>query len=104
MGFGKAAAGATARPTRIYPGCETVLARGGGISRAALRPSWYCRLPRRACTAHLDTDFTWKFDPALFDGLEMGIVPSHKFKGLSCCAALLLGEHATDEAAPRCRL
>jgi pimeloyl-ACP methyl ester carboxylesterase len=43
--------------------------------------------------------WTWKFDPGLFDYLEMGIDQRDKFAGLACRSAVILGEDSADEGA-----
>ncbi len=43
--------------------------------------------------------WTWKFDPALFDHLEMGVGQRDKYARLVCPSALILGEHSEDEGA-----
>lgn len=43
--------------------------------------------------------WTWKFDPGLFDHLEMGIDQLSKFAGLECRSAVILGEDSADEGA-----
>jgi pimeloyl-ACP methyl ester carboxylesterase len=43
--------------------------------------------------------WTWKFDPALFDYLEMGIDQRDKFAHLACRSAVILGEDSADEGA-----
>ena len=43
--------------------------------------------------------WTWKFDPTLFDYLEMGADQNTKFLNLPCRAALMLGENSEDEGA-----
>ncbi len=43
--------------------------------------------------------WTWKFDPTLFDHLEMGVAQRDKFATLKCHTALILGEHSEDEGA-----
>jgi pimeloyl-ACP methyl ester carboxylesterase len=43
--------------------------------------------------------WTWKFDPALFDYLEMGIDQRDKFAAMSCRSAVILGEDSADEGA-----
>ena len=42
---------------------------------------------------------TWKFDPSLFDYLEMGRDQRDKFAALSCRSAVVLGELSEDEGA-----
>jgi pimeloyl-ACP methyl ester carboxylesterase len=43
--------------------------------------------------------WTWKFDPALFDHLEMGIDQRDKFAAMKCRSAVILGEDSADEGA-----
>ena len=43
--------------------------------------------------------WTWKFDPALFDYLEMGADQRDKYAAISCNTALILGEKSEDEGA-----
>jgi pimeloyl-ACP methyl ester carboxylesterase len=43
--------------------------------------------------------WTWKFDPGLFDYLEMGIGQRDKFAGMACRSAVVLGEESADEGA-----
>lgn len=43
--------------------------------------------------------WTWKFDPALFDYLEMGIDQRDKFAAMRCRSAVILGEDSADEGA-----
>lgn len=43
--------------------------------------------------------WTWKFDPGLFDYLEMGVDQWAKFAAMSCRNAVILGEDSADEGA-----
>lgn len=43
--------------------------------------------------------WTWKFDPGLFDYLEMGIDQRDKYAALTCRSAVVLGEDSKDEGA-----
>jgi pimeloyl-ACP methyl ester carboxylesterase len=47
----------------------------------------------------VDGGWTWKFDPALFDHLEMGIDQVDRFAQLKCPSAVILGEHSADDGA-----
>ena len=47
----------------------------------------------------VDGGWTWKFDPALFDYLEMGIDQRDKYASLECPSALILGEKSEDGGA-----
>jgi pimeloyl-ACP methyl ester carboxylesterase len=47
----------------------------------------------------VDGGWTWKFDPALFDYLEMGSEQRDHFVALKCRSALILGENSEDEGA-----
>lgn len=43
--------------------------------------------------------WTWKFDPGLFDYLEMGIDQRDKYAALRCPSALIMGEKSEDGGA-----
>jgi hypothetical protein len=43
--------------------------------------------------------WTWKFDPSLFDHLEMGPSQRDKFIDLQCRSAVLMGEDSQDDGA-----
>ncbi len=43
--------------------------------------------------------WTWKFDPTLFDHMEMGLDQRDKFAQLTCKTAVMLGEKSEDEGA-----
>jgi hypothetical protein len=43
--------------------------------------------------------WTWKFDPGLFDYLEMGVDQRDKFAAMACRSAVILGEDSADEGA-----
>ena len=43
--------------------------------------------------------WTWRFDPGLFDHLEMGVAQRDKFARLACRSAVVLGEHSADDGA-----
>lgn len=47
----------------------------------------------------VDGGWTWKFDPALFDHLAMGMEQRDKFAALTCKTGLMLGEKSEDEGA-----
>lgn len=88
-----------ARPTRIYPDLETAL------GRFRLLPEQPCQHPRvldymaRQSLRRVPGGWTWKFDPGLFDYLEMGPGLRDSFVRLQSRSALILGEHSTDEGA-----
>ena len=91
--------GAPARPTRVYEDRETAL------GRFRLIPEQPCGHPGIVyflgdqALREVEGGFTWKFDPTMYDDLEMGVDQVDKFKGLPCRIAVLLGEHSTDEGA-----
>ena len=86
------------RGTRVYASFEEALAR------FRLMPDQPCE---RYMLDYMGTHslrqvpggWTWKFDPALFDHLEMGMAQRDKFATLDCRSAVILGEHSTDGGA-----
>ena len=89
----------TRRSTRVYPDLDSALAR------FRLMPEQPCQHPyvidyiARQSLRRVDGGWTWKFDPALFDHLEMGADQHEKFLELKCRSALILGEHSEDDGA-----
>ena len=90
-----------ARPTRVYEDLETAL------GRFRLMPEQPCEHPDvlehvgRQGLRQVEGGWTWKFDPAMYDYLEIGPGQDEKFLGLACRSAFLLGEHSEDYD-PRC--
>jgi hypothetical protein len=87
------------RGTRVYADLATAL------GRFRLTPEQPARYPdvidyiARRSLREVEGGFTWKFDPTLFDHLEMGAAQRDKFAGLECRAAVILGEHSQDDGA-----
>ena len=86
------------RGTRVYADFVTALAR------FRLMPDQPC--PRflldylgTKSLREVDGGWTWKFDPALFDHLEMGPHQRDKFATLKCRSAVILGETSDDDGA-----
>lgn len=88
-----------ARPTRVYDDFDTAL------GRFRLVPAQPCQHPYiidylgRKSLRKVEGGWTWKFDPSLFDHLEMGMAQRDKFVGLACRSAIILGEHSEDGGA-----
>ncbi len=88
-----------ARPTRVYPDLDTAL------GRFRLMPEQPCQHPyivdyiARQSLREVEGGWTWKFDPAMFDNLEMGREQRDKFVDLKCRSALILGEYSRDGGA-----
>ena len=87
------------RRNRVYDDKATAL------GRFRLLPDQPNRFP--AVLAHMaeyalkevEGGWTWKFDPTLFDYLEMGADQHDKFVGLECPSAVILAEDSDDEGA-----
>ena len=87
------------RPTRVYDDYETARQRFRFIPEQPIRYPEVIDYLSKASLRAVDGGWTWKFDPGLFDLLEMGVSQRDKFTGLRCPTALILGEHSTDEGA-----
>lgn len=91
--------GEPARPTRVYEDLNTAL------GRFRLMPEQPCQHPYvidyigRQSLRQVEGGWTWKFDPGMFDHLEMGRDQRDKFVDLRCRSALILGEHSGDDGA-----
>ncbi|MEM7218779.1 MAG: alpha/beta hydrolase [Pseudomonadota bacterium] len=90
---------AARRGTRVYPDVETAMGRFRFIPEQPTRYPPVLDYIGRAGLHEVEGGVTWKFDPALFDYLEMGADQEDKFVGLACRSAVVLGEFSEDEGA-----
>ncbi len=87
------------RKPRIYPDRESMASRFRLIpEQPNVHPGVLGHVLSRGIR-QVEGGWTWKFDPTLFDHLEMGAGQRDKFLALPCPAAVVLGENSTDEAA-----
>jgi pimeloyl-ACP methyl ester carboxylesterase len=86
------------RGTRVYETFEAALARFRLMPEQPC-PRWMLDHIGAQSLRQVDGGWTWKFDPALFDHLEMGMAQRDKFATLACRSAVILGEHSTDGGA-----
>lgn len=91
--------GKTSRATRVYPDIDAALARFRLIPEQPCQHPYVVDYIARQSLRRVDGGWTWKFDPALFDHLEMGADQRDKFVALQCRCALILGEHSDDSGA-----
>ena len=87
------------RKLRIYDNFETALGRFRFIPE---QPGVHPEVLKHLGTYGLKQvpdGWTWKFDPGLFDYLEMGKDQHDKLMALPCKTALMLGEQSEDEGA-----
>jgi pimeloyl-ACP methyl ester carboxylesterase len=91
--------GKTRRATRVYPDIDAALARFRLIPEQPCQHPYVIDYVARQSLRQVDGGWTWKFDPALFDHLEMGADQRNKFVTLQCRSALILGEHSEDSGA-----
>lgn len=95
----RAAERGPARPTRVYADLETAL------GRFRLMPEQPCQHPYildylgRQSLRQVEGGWTWKFDPSLYDHLEMGRKQRDKFVRLKSRTTVIMGEHSTDGGA-----
>lgn len=90
---------AAGRKLRVYPEKETALSRFRFIpEQPGVLPEVMAHMAN-AGLKEVEGGWTWKFDPALFDHLEMGIDQRDKFAAFVCRSALMLGEKSEDEGA-----
>ncbi len=91
--------GKGARQTRVYADLDAALARFRLIPEQPVRHPDVIHYVARQSLRRVEGGWTWKFDPALFDHLEMGMGQRDKFANLECRSALVLGEHSEDSGA-----
>lgn len=87
------------RKTRVYETKEAALARFRFIPEQPNRHPYVLNHIANASLRQVDGGWTWKFDPTMYDYLEMGTDQEEKFLGFKCRSALMLGEHSEDEGA-----
>lgn len=87
------------RKLRVYDDLETALGRYRLVPEQPVRHPKILRHLATHSLKAVDGGYTWKFDPGLFDYLEMGSDQHGKFVGLQCSTAVILGEDSKDEAA-----
>ena len=90
---------AATRKLRVYPTREKILGRFRLIPEQPGVHPLVLRHMAEAGIKPVEGGYTWKFDPTLFDHLEMGIDQRDHYAALKCPSALMLGEHSTDEGA-----
>lgn len=87
------------RKLRVYKDKQTALDRFRFIpEQPGVHPAVLRHMAEHGLK-QVDGGWTWKFDPALFDDMEMGPDQRDTFLGLSCKSALMLGEASDDEGA-----
>ncbi len=87
------------RATRVYGDLETALGRFRLLPEQPCQHPYVIDYVARQSLREVPGGWTWKFDPALFDHLEMGAAQQEKFLRLACRAALILGQHSDDSGA-----
>ncbi len=91
--------GKTRRTTRVYPDLAAALGRFRLIPEQPCQHPYVVDYIARQSLRRVEGGWTWKFDPALFDHLEMGADQHAKFVHLQCRSALILGEYSEDSGA-----
>ncbi|MEQ8860113.1 MAG: alpha/beta hydrolase [Pseudomonadales bacterium] len=87
------------RGTRVYPERAQALARFRYVpEQPVTHPCVHEYIAGRSLR-QVEGGWTWKFDPALFDHLEMGIDQRDRFAAMACRSAVILGEDSADEGA-----
>lgn len=87
------------RATRTYASRAEALGRFRYVPEQPVRHPCVRDYIAGRSLREVEGGWTWKFDPALFDHLEMGIDQRDKFAALACRSAVILGEHSTDDGA-----
>lgn len=87
------------RKLRVYEDKATALGRFRLIpEQPGVHPAVLAHMAEYGLK-QVEGGWTWKFDPALFDHMEMGVDQRDKFAAMACRAALMLGEYSEDEGA-----
>lgn len=87
------------RRTRIYVDREQALSRFRYVPEQPVTHPCIRDYIAGKSLRQVEGGWTWKFDPSLFDYLEMGVTQQEKFLGMGCRSAVVLGEDSKDEGA-----
>jgi pimeloyl-ACP methyl ester carboxylesterase len=87
------------RKTRVYEDKATALGRFRLVPEQPIRHPAVLDYIADKSLRQVEGGWTWKFDPGLFDYLEMGFDQRDKFARLPCRSAVILGEDSADEGA-----
>ena len=87
------------RATRVYPDMDTAMGRFRFVPEQPTRFPKVIDYIGRHGLRQVDDGVTWKFDPGMYDYLEMGTDQLKRFAGLKCRAAVVTGELTEDEGA-----
>lgn len=87
------------RRTRVYEDRSAALARFRYLPEQPVTHACVRDYIAGKSLRAVEGGWTWKFDPSLFDFLEMGIDQRDKFARLKCRSAVILGEDSADEGA-----
>jgi pimeloyl-ACP methyl ester carboxylesterase len=87
------------RQTRVYEDKATALGRFRYVPEQPVKYPEVLAYIAEKSLRQVEGGWTWKFDPCLFDYLEMGIDQRDKFVALPCRSAVVLAEDSKDEGA-----
>lgn len=87
------------RSTRVYEDRSVALGRFRYVPEQPVKYPQVRDYIASKSLREVEGGWTWKFDPGLFDYLEMGINQRDKFASLACRSAVILGEESNDEGA-----
>lgn len=87
------------RPTRVYPDIDTAMSRFRFIPEQPTRFPEVIDYIGRQGLREVEGGVTWKFDPGMYDYLEMGADQRERFASVACRSAVILGELTEDEGA-----
>ena len=87
------------RKLRVYDDKATAMGRFRLLPEQPVRHQAIVEHIADYSLKQVDGGYTWKFDPALFDYLEMGVTQRDKFVEMTCRSAVVLAEQSDDEGA-----
>ena len=87
------------RRTKVYDSLEAALERFRLLPEQPVRHPAVMDWIARNSLRPVEGGWTWKFDPTLFDHLEMGPDQRDQFLAMPCRSAVVLGEKSEDEGA-----
>ncbi len=85
-----------ARPTRIYATLDEALGRFRLLPEQPCLHSYVIEYIAKQSIKKVKNGWTWKFDPSMYDFLEISPEQPEKLRTMDCRTAFLLAEHSAD--------
>ncbi len=91
-----AAENGPARPTKVYKNLDDALGRFRLLPEQPCQHPYVIEYIAKQSLRKVDDGWTWKFDPSMYDCLEISSEQPEKLRDMTCPSAFVLGEYSED--------